>query len=112
MSLAKNLWGRVGVKDNFSGEWRCQIFLKHFFQIRKNYERSKNFSEKYHFWLKNQNFLKNCHFLPNFCEFLISGSRLKSSLKDDPVNPVLLDEHFEAVDRRVNIVLKVKLDVT
>ena len=34
------------------------------------------------------------------------GQTLKQSLKDDPVDPVLLDSHFEAIDRRVELVLK------
>ena len=34
------------------------------------------------------------------------GEALKKSLKDDPVDPVLLDPHFEAIDRRVEIILK------
>ena len=34
------------------------------------------------------------------------GRALKLSLEKDPVNPVLLDTHFEAVDRRVGIILK------
>jgi hypothetical protein len=37
----------------------------------------------------------------------VSGEALKRALLDDPVNPVLLDDHFVAVDRRVDIVLKV-----
>lgn len=35
------------------------------------------------------------------------GSALKLSLEADPVNPVLLEVHFQAVDRRVAIILKV-----
>ena len=35
------------------------------------------------------------------------GQSLKKSLESDPVNPVLLDLHFEAVDRRVELILKV-----
>ena len=72
----------------------------------------KIFQKNIIFGSKIKIFFKTAIFSQNFCEFRISGSRLKSSLKDDPVNPVLLDEHFKAVDRRVNIVLKVKLDVT
>ena len=34
------------------------------------------------------------------------GGALKLSLEQDPVTPVLLDAHFEAVDRRVGIILK------
>jgi hypothetical protein len=36
----------------------------------------------------------------------ISGEALKTALLDDPVNPVLLDDHFAAVDRRVDIILQ------
>ena len=35
------------------------------------------------------------------------GSALKASLELDPVRPVLLDPHYQAVDRRVAIILKV-----
>lgn len=35
------------------------------------------------------------------------GQALKTSLMDDPVTPVLLEAHYEAVDRRVSIILKV-----
>lgn len=35
------------------------------------------------------------------------GQALKASLVHDPVNPVLLDPHFEAVDRRVGLILDV-----
>merc|ERR1712223_1876034 len=34
------------------------------------------------------------------------GQALKLSLEKDPVTPVLLDIHFEAIDRRVSIILK------
>ena len=36
------------------------------------------------------------------------GEALKASLKADPVNPVLVDSHFAAVDRRVGIILQVQ----
>ena len=35
------------------------------------------------------------------------GSALKTTLETDPVKPVLLDPHYQAVDRRVAIILKV-----
>ena len=35
------------------------------------------------------------------------GQALKARLESDPVNPVLLDVHYQAVDRRVAIILKV-----
>ncbi len=34
------------------------------------------------------------------------GEALKRSLNTEAIAPVLIDEHFEAVDRRVNITLK------
>ena len=38
------------------------------------------------------------------------GKSLKKSLKSDPVNPVLLEPHFEALDRRVELILKTVRD--
>ncbi len=38
------------------------------------------------------------------------GQALKLSLSVDPVRPVLLDSHYEAVDRRVGLVLKTVRD--
>jgi hypothetical protein len=35
------------------------------------------------------------------------GSALKKSLHSDPVDPVLADNHFKAIDRRVGIILLV-----
>ena len=35
------------------------------------------------------------------------GSALMASLEADPVRPVLMDPHYQAVDRRVAIILKV-----
>ena len=35
------------------------------------------------------------------------GKALKLSLSRDPLNPVLLDDHFVAVDRRVDIILQI-----
>ena len=34
------------------------------------------------------------------------GGALKKSLRSDDIAPVLLDKHFEAVNRRVKIILK------
>ena len=34
------------------------------------------------------------------------GEALKRSLRSEAIHPVLIDEHFEALDRRVNIILK------
>ena len=34
------------------------------------------------------------------------GELMRQSLGRDPVNPVLLDGHFKALDRRVKIILK------
>ena len=35
------------------------------------------------------------------------GYMLKASLEQDPVKPVLVDDHFEAIDRRVGLILKI-----
>lgn len=35
------------------------------------------------------------------------GQSLKASLDNDSVRPVLLDSHYEAVDRRVGLVLRI-----
>ena len=35
------------------------------------------------------------------------GYMLKTSLEQDPVKPVLVDDHFEAIDRRVGLILKI-----
>ena len=34
------------------------------------------------------------------------GETLKKSLRKEAIHPVLIDEHFEAIDRRVNYTLK------
>ncbi len=38
------------------------------------------------------------------------GQTLRANLEADPVTPVLLDDHIEAVDRRVAIILQVVRD--
>ena len=35
------------------------------------------------------------------------GQSLKKSLDSDPVKPVLVEDHYDAVDRRVGLVLKI-----
>ena len=40
--------------------------------------------------------------------FVFPGRALKESLLDDPVYPILLDPHYDAVDRRLEIVLQVR----
>jgi hypothetical protein len=49
MSLAKNLGGRVGVKETFLGGGGVKKFLKILLQICENLETSQTFSEKWHF---------------------------------------------------------------
>jgi hypothetical protein len=62
MSLAKNLWGRVEVKENFKGG-RGQKNLKILLQLCDNPKRSQKFSEKRAFLLKKvKNFFKNAIF--------------------------------------------------
>lgn len=34
------------------------------------------------------------------------GEAMKMSMKTEAIHPVLIDEHFEALDRRVNITLR------
>jgi len=36
------------------------------------------------------------------------GEALKKSLKRDPIDPVLADKHFKAIDRRIGIILVVR----
>ena len=44
----------------------------------------------------------------NFQNSKISlGQSLKQNLESDPVSPVLLDAHYEAVDRRVHKILEI-----
>ena len=40
--------------------------------------------------------------------FVFPGRALKESLEDDPVYPILLDLRYDAVDRRLEIVLQVR----
>jgi hypothetical protein len=62
MSLAKNLGGRVGVKENFLGGGVKKI-LKILLLICDNPERSQKFSEKMAFFSqKSKKFLQKCHF--------------------------------------------------
>jgi hypothetical protein len=60
MSLAKNLGGRVGVKENFRG---VKKNLKILLQICENLERFQKFSEKWEFLAKKVKvFFKNAIF--------------------------------------------------
>ena len=43
----------------------------------------------------------------NCINLFTTGAFLKQSLAQDPLSPVLLDRHFVAIDRRVEIVLQV-----
>jgi hypothetical protein len=38
------------------------------------------------------------------------GQALKTSTKNDPIYPVLVESHFRAMDRRVGIMLQVSLN--
>jgi hypothetical protein len=62
MSLAKNVGGRVGVKENFKGGGGVKKFSKILLQICDNPERSPKFSEKMAFFSQKSNFLQKCHF--------------------------------------------------
>jgi hypothetical protein len=63
MSLAKNLWGRVGVRENFYGGGGVEFFWKILLHICDNPERSQTFPEKMAFFSqKSQKFLQKCHF--------------------------------------------------
>jgi hypothetical protein len=63
MSRAKNLGGRVGVKENFKGGGGVKKILKILLQICDNPERSQKFSEKMAFLSqKSKKFLQKCHF--------------------------------------------------
>ncbi len=38
------------------------------------------------------------------------GQAMKESLQSEPISPVLIDEHYIAMDRRVNITLRTVAD--
>ena len=76
MSLAKNLGGRVGVKENFRGEG--SNFFDNFLHICENLERFQNISEKMSFFSqKSQNFLQKWHFLAKKVKIFFKNAMLK-----------------------------------